>query len=92
MPAVRALKTDHQSKLITFPQCALGADAQKYTTLLVSPGIAPSLQSLADLHCDHRTHNSIAGGRKDGDVWSSAQSAAYPPDLNFLFARVFASV
>eukprot|EP00965_Chrysotila_dentata_P032415 1080788-Pleurochrysis_carterae.AAC.1 len=40
VPAVRALKTDHQSKLITFPQCALGADAQKYTTLLVSPGIA----------------------------------------------------
>eukprot|EP00965_Chrysotila_dentata_P087119 2876021-Pleurochrysis_carterae.AAC.1 len=67
VPIVRALKTDHQSTLITFPQCALGADTQKYTTLLASPGIAPSLLSLADLRCDHRSHVSIAGGHKDGD-------------------------
>eukprot|EP00965_Chrysotila_dentata_P179236 5919203-Pleurochrysis_carterae.AAC.1 len=67
MPTVRALKTDHQATLITFPQCALGADTQKYTTLMASPGIAPSLLSLADLRCDHRTHVSIAGGQKDSD-------------------------
>eukprot|EP00965_Chrysotila_dentata_P183898 6072083-Pleurochrysis_carterae.AAC.1 len=28
MPTVRALNTDHQATLITFPQCALGADTQ----------------------------------------------------------------
>eukprot|EP00965_Chrysotila_dentata_P031825 1061323-Pleurochrysis_carterae.AAC.1 len=83
MPIVRALKTDHQSTLTTFPQCALEADTQKYTTLLASPGVAPSLLSLADLRCDHRSHVSIARGHKDGDQWSSARTAAYPPDMNF---------
>eukprot|EP00965_Chrysotila_dentata_P090888 2999377-Pleurochrysis_carterae.AAC.1 len=33
-PDVVALKADHDASLITFPQCALGADAQKYTSLL----------------------------------------------------------
>eukprot|EP00965_Chrysotila_dentata_P207976 6184440-Pleurochrysis_carterae.AAC.2 len=56
-------------------------------TLLVSPGLAPSLRSLADLRCEHRTHASIAGGHKEGDMWTSAHSSAYPPDLNFLFAK-----
>eukprot|EP00965_Chrysotila_dentata_P158018 5220759-Pleurochrysis_carterae.AAC.1 len=91
MPTVRALKTDHRSNLITFPQCALGADSQKYTTLLVSPGISPMLRSLSDLCCEHHSHASIAGGRKHSDQWSSAASAAYPPDLNFLLAKVLAS-
>eukprot|EP00965_Chrysotila_dentata_P046219 1536479-Pleurochrysis_carterae.AAC.2 len=39
---LRALKTYHRSELISFPQCALGSNTQKYTTLLVSPGFAPA--------------------------------------------------
>eukprot|EP00965_Chrysotila_dentata_P114421 3782023-Pleurochrysis_carterae.AAC.1 len=34
----------------------------------------------------------LRGGHKDSDnLWSSARTAAYPPDLNFLFARILAS-
>eukprot|EP00965_Chrysotila_dentata_P092638 3057056-Pleurochrysis_carterae.AAC.2 len=55
-----------------------------------TPGLAPNLRSLADLRCEHQSHISIAGGQKIASGWSSAHTAAYPPDLNFLLARVFA--
>eukprot|EP00965_Chrysotila_dentata_P036584 1217682-Pleurochrysis_carterae.AAC.1 len=74
-----------------FPQCALGAASQKYTTLLVSAGLSPALQSLSNLRCQHFTHAGLAGGSKTADGWSSRLHSAYPPDLNFLFARVIAS-
>eukprot|EP00965_Chrysotila_dentata_P225454 6194768-Pleurochrysis_carterae.AAC.3 len=32
------------------------------------------------------------GGTKRDDAWTSRDTAAYPPDLNFLFARVIASL
>eukprot|EP00965_Chrysotila_dentata_P004566 148388-Pleurochrysis_carterae.AAC.1 len=60
-PDVIALKADHDASLITFPQCALGANAQKYTSLLVSPGLVPSLSSLPSLRCQHSHHSAIAG-------------------------------
>eukprot|EP00965_Chrysotila_dentata_P000554 18135-Pleurochrysis_carterae.AAC.1 len=41
VPEVQALRADTDASLITFPQCALGAPAQKYTSLLVSPGLTP---------------------------------------------------
>eukprot|EP00965_Chrysotila_dentata_P131277 4339865-Pleurochrysis_carterae.AAC.1 len=49
------------------------------------------LRSLADLCCEHHSHAAIAGGRKHSDQWSSVASAAYPPDLNFLLAKVLAA-
>eukprot|EP00965_Chrysotila_dentata_P109808 3628543-Pleurochrysis_carterae.AAC.1 len=61
MPDIVALKTDTSASSITFPQCALGAASQKYTTLLVSPGLSPSLQSLSNLRCQHSAHVSMAG-------------------------------
>eukprot|EP00965_Chrysotila_dentata_P179823 5937284-Pleurochrysis_carterae.AAC.1 len=91
MPDIVALKSDTHATLITFPQCALGAVSQKYTTLLVSDGLSPSLQSLANLCCQHATHASLAGGSKTSKGWTSRQHSAYPPDLNFLFARVIAT-
>eukprot|EP00965_Chrysotila_dentata_P052723 1749072-Pleurochrysis_carterae.AAC.1 len=87
MPDIVALKSDTQATLITFPQCALGAASQKYTTLLVSAGLSPSLQSLANLRCQHSTHASLVGGSKTEEGWTSRQHSAYPPDMNFLFAR-----
>eukprot|EP00965_Chrysotila_dentata_P102448 3381911-Pleurochrysis_carterae.AAC.1 len=90
MPDVVALKSDTSASLITFPQCALGAAAQKYTSLFVSTGLAASLQNLANLRCQHTTHTDQAGGSKTAEGWASRQHSAYPPDLNFLFARVIA--
>eukprot|EP00965_Chrysotila_dentata_P048189 1598343-Pleurochrysis_carterae.AAC.1 len=37
LPDILALKADTGSSVITFPQCALGASSQKYTSLLCSP-------------------------------------------------------
>eukprot|EP00965_Chrysotila_dentata_P063572 2106310-Pleurochrysis_carterae.AAC.1 len=54
--------------------------------------MTPLLQSLANLRCQHSEHARIAGGSKQGNVWSSGVHAAYPPDFNFLVARVFASL
>eukprot|EP00965_Chrysotila_dentata_P016720 554611-Pleurochrysis_carterae.AAC.1 len=61
MPSVVALKADTDATLITFPQCALGATAQKYTSLLCSQRVAPKLQSLSYLRCQHSNHTNIAG-------------------------------
>eukprot|EP00965_Chrysotila_dentata_P039626 1317233-Pleurochrysis_carterae.AAC.1 len=91
MPDIVALKSDTSANALTLPQCALGATSQKYTTLLVSPGLSPSLQSLSNLRCQHSTHASMAGGVKTTDGWTSRQHSAYPPDVNFLFARVIAT-
>eukprot|EP00965_Chrysotila_dentata_P041476 1375449-Pleurochrysis_carterae.AAC.1 len=69
MPDIQALKADCSASLITFPQCALGAPTQKFTSLLVSPVLAPALQSLADLSCQHHTHPQVAGGSKSSAGW-----------------------
>eukprot|EP00965_Chrysotila_dentata_P231484 6198389-Pleurochrysis_carterae.AAC.5 len=83
-----ALRPNDSCSLITFPQCALGATAQKFTSLLASPGVAPSLASLSNISCAHTTHAMRAGGTKAGNRCASAYTAAYPPDLTFLLARV----
>eukprot|EP00965_Chrysotila_dentata_P041232 1368384-Pleurochrysis_carterae.AAC.1 len=87
MPSIVALKADTDAILITFPQCALGATAQKYTSLLCSRRIAPKLQSLSYLRCQHPSHIHIAGGSKTNAGWNSKLHSAYPPDFNFLVAR-----
>ena len=79
------------SDLITFPQCAFGADYQKYTSLLVSPGLLPALRPLASLACKHTQHRATAGGGRVDGNFTSPRSAAYPPDLNYLLARILAS-
>eukprot|EP00965_Chrysotila_dentata_P188412 6172719-Pleurochrysis_carterae.AAC.4 len=38
LPVVLDLRRRYASSRITFPHCALRADTQKYTTLLVTPG------------------------------------------------------
>eukprot|EP00965_Chrysotila_dentata_P122487 4048089-Pleurochrysis_carterae.AAC.2 len=66
---------------------------RKYTTLLVSPGLSPALSSLSNLVCQHTSHATQVGGTKlRDDAWTSRDTDAYPPDLNFLLARVIASL
>eukprot|EP00965_Chrysotila_dentata_P181533 5992179-Pleurochrysis_carterae.AAC.1 len=50
------------------------------------------LQSLSHLRCDHVNHRHIAGGSKTNTGWNSTMHSAYPPDFNFLIARVLSSL
>eukprot|EP00965_Chrysotila_dentata_P105919 3498316-Pleurochrysis_carterae.AAC.1 len=93
MPALEALRTSHQCSRLTFPQCALGATTQKYTSLLATPGIAPKLAHLSALRCTHATHVRQRGGVKSPDgSWTSSSTAAYPPDMNYHIAKAIAGL
>eukprot|EP00965_Chrysotila_dentata_P137374 4544060-Pleurochrysis_carterae.AAC.2 len=92
MPDITALKADSGAVLVTFPKCALGAAAQKYTSLLCSRRVAPMLQSLSHLRCEHVCDKHIAGGSKTSAGWNSKMHLAYPPDFNFHIARVLSSL
>eukprot|EP00966_Prymnesium_polylepis_P123910 2865358-Prymnesium_polylepis.1 len=53
--------------------CAFGAPFQKYTTLAHSAGLAPLLDSLDRLRCNHTSHASQVGGEQaDNGKWTSA--------------------
>ena len=91
LPDVIQFRKATGSEMISFPQCAFGADYQKFTSLLISPGLAPSLRPLSSLTCTHAQHRAIAGGDRRHGQFTSYRSAAYPADLNFLFAKVLAT-
>ena len=81
------------AELITFPYCALGTPYQKYTSLLVSPGIAPALRFLGELKCDHHKHESTAGGVKAADgTWNSRDTSAWPALLCSFVAQAVAGL
>eukprot|EP00965_Chrysotila_dentata_P018440 613786-Pleurochrysis_carterae.AAC.1 len=90
MPSIKELHARDSCAHITFPLCALGARAQKYTTFLCTPGLQPVLGRLASLTCTHRTHVSLVGGSRGENGWNSAAHAAYPPDLNMVIAKALA--
>ena len=78
----------------TFAGCRLGGAAQKYTTLLYTPELAPELNILSapSYQCNHPrgTHKEIAGGRgPGGQGFVSAASAVYPAQLTSRLARAF---
>eukprot|EP00965_Chrysotila_dentata_P229372 6197156-Pleurochrysis_carterae.AAC.5 len=49
MPAEIDLCKRNSCAVVTFPQCALGASVQKYTTFRCTPGLQSFLAGLADL-------------------------------------------
>ena len=86
-PPVVALRKATDGRAATFPQCAFGADWQKFTTLVYSPGLEKWLGPLTNLRCPHSSHAKAAGGtRKDDGSWSSLEAAAYPADMNYYIA------
>eukprot|EP00965_Chrysotila_dentata_P099533 3290540-Pleurochrysis_carterae.AAC.1 len=87
MPDVKALHAHDSCSLVTFPQCAVGARAQKYTTFLCTPGLHAGLRGLALLPCTHKTHERHVGGSNGPDGWSSSKHAAFPADLNYMIAK-----
>ena len=71
----------------TFPQCALGAAAQKYTTLLGPRSMAAQLAPFRRLQCTHRCgHSAVAFGYDVDGSSRSDRFAAYPARLNELIA------
>eukprot|EP00965_Chrysotila_dentata_P252515 6210723-Pleurochrysis_carterae.AAC.3 len=87
MHSIIDLQKSDSCAVVTFPMCALGAPAQKYTTFYCTPGLQPSLVSLADTTCAHKTHGQQVGGHLEADGWSSASHAAYPPDLKLMISK-----
>eukprot|EP00965_Chrysotila_dentata_P117983 3900225-Pleurochrysis_carterae.AAC.3 len=83
VPDVVALKFDTSASLITFPQCALGAASQKYTTLLVSAGLSPSLQSLQTSALPAFDARGSSGRIEDGRRMDVASALSLSPESEF---------
>ena len=79
MPCMRSLTVKTRAVMLTFPQCALGGDFQKWTSLLVAGPRASQLQALGELTCTHGgKHARVAEGRDTQGRSNAAASAAYP--------------
>ena len=87
---VAALAKEKWSRYVTFPQCALGSEFQKYTTLLYSVGLDKAIGPLDSLTCSHKRHAKQAVGLDDEGKWRSADSAAYPFEMNVRLAAACA--
>ena len=65
--------------MLTFPQCSLGGDIQKWTSIMVAGPRGTQLQALGNLTCAHRGgHARVAEGRDAQGRSNAATSAAYP--------------
>ena len=94
LDVVSALMEITGAEFITFPQCALGAPVQKFTTLLCSPGAAAQLRHLASLRCTHyhEGHAQLAKGFDALGRSRSKLAAAYPAPMASAIGRVLATL
>lgn len=81
-PLVEQLASERWARYAHFPQCALGGEYQKWTTLLYSVDLEPFLSVLGELTCTHTKHAKQARGRDVDGKWRSAAAAAYPAAMN----------
>jgi hypothetical protein len=88
MPAVIELAQHASCHTATFPLCHFGADWQKFTTLMFTPGLQRLLE-LDGIPCSHQTHKQRAGGAIQVGKWISAAAAAYPREFNIYLAQTF---
>ena len=65
MPAVIELAQHASCHTATFPLCHFGADWQKFTTLMFTPGLQ-RLRELDGILCSHQTYKQRAGGAYSG--------------------------
>eukprot|EP00965_Chrysotila_dentata_P164989 5447662-Pleurochrysis_carterae.AAC.1 len=66
---------------------------KKFTTLSITPGLAPKLAHLSSLRCTHASHALQCESRRSADGgWLSYHAAAYQPDLNYHIAKAIASL
>ena len=78
MPCMRQLATATKPVWLTFPQCAMGGDFQKWTVLMAAGPRAEQLQALGRLTCTHEKHKRVAQGRDSNGESNAAASGAYP--------------
>ena len=82
MPEIKRIETKYAAETVTFAMCMLGSPWQKYTSLLFSPDLAPSLSYLSKLCCSHtKGEHQLLAGKTDTGEWLSTKAAAYPPKL-----------
>ena len=91
MPSLKRALASAEAQFVTFPQCALGAPTQKFTTIAFAPSLAAGLAELQSLRCEHtgEGHESVAYGYDALGRSRSALAAAYPSRMNELLARAF---
>jgi hypothetical protein len=81
------------AKLVTFAYCAMGHTTQKYTSLLYSKGLHPTLSLLATLLCDHPLEmHTKAIGKPDGVTYATAKLAPWPTRLCATIAYAIAYI
>ena len=85
-PTMVALRADLGLRAVTFPQCALGGQFQKWTTLWYTPRLHGVLHTLSACTCRHTSHAEVAHGRGLRGRWHSAEAAAYPAQMNEVIA------
>ena len=88
MPVFRNLRAVAQPQMITFPQCALDANAQKFTTIMASKDMQMLLKPFADLRCTHTQHKEVLRGVDDNGQYRSSQAAKYPPMMAIAVAKL----
>eukprot|EP00965_Chrysotila_dentata_P021510 712560-Pleurochrysis_carterae.AAC.1 len=83
-PAIQSALQRTRAELVTFAQCALGADTRKFTTVAVSPTVAPHAGRLRAAQCTHGVegHRAVAHGRDAQGRPRAKAAAAYPPQMN----------
>ena len=86
-PSMIKAKQDLNLKEVSFPQCALGGEFQKWTTLWYSEDLADSLDDLHICACHKGHKHKVARGKGTNKDWISAEAAAYPPGMNKAIAR-----
>ena len=69
-------------KEVTFPQCALGGEFQKWTTLWYSEDLADTLDDLHICTCEKGHKHKVARGKGTKKDWISAEAAAYQSGMN----------
>ena len=94
MDEIRTLRRDAGASMVTFAQCALGGEYQKWTSLMCSPDVWPALECLQARVCTHgyELHSKQASGVDAQGVFKSRAAAAYPSEMVAALARAATGV
>ena len=86
LPSFRKLAQRLGVTRYTFPQCAFGAEVQKWTSILASGHFSAALAPLGAASCTHERHAEVAWGRDQAGTARAGKAGAYPPELCELLA------
>ena len=90
---MRELAKATKARLVTFAYCAMGHTTQKYTSLLYSAELHPTLSLLATLLCDHPLElHTNAKGKPDDVAYATAKLAPWPTRLCATIAYAIAYI